>query len=219
MVVYCTIVIMIALVAVALDPVPSVAAVAEAYLLDHDITRRRKQHHKACSCERCFLRIRIPDAVRVAIVIRKAMRKVDDYEYDLHKLHEDISPVIETTFKVVGKAQAVLTVYWGSATLPCMQNAETLPKWEVSEMSLQDSVRRLMRQGSQGLADSVLAVYDEALAELWGRGMPCARPATLAAVAVSFAHHKVGVLLDIDDIAQRFGISTETVKKAVKRAM
>lgn len=208
---------MLARVASVLDPAPSASAFAEAHALDREVVRRRKQHHKACSCERCFLRIRIPDAVRAAIVIRKAMRKVDDYEYDLHKLCEDINPVIQTSFKVMAKTQSVLAIYWGSASLPCMETAEAVPKWEVSEDSIQDSVRRLMRQGSEGLADSVLAVYDEALAELWGRGMPCARPGTLAAVAVCFAHHKAGGLPDIEDVAHRFGIQPDTLKRAVKR--
>ena len=34
---------------------------------------------------------------------------LDDYEYDLHKMHEDIGPLIQTTFKVMAKTQSVLT--------------------------------------------------------------------------------------------------------------
>jgi len=208
---------MLARVASVFDPAPSELALVEARVLDRDITRRRKEHFKACSCKGCFFHVRIREEVRVAVVIRKAMRNIDDYEYDLQRMHSHLEPIADVTFKALCKAQSVLNMYWASATLPCMATSASEPKWEVSENSLQDAVRRLMKQGSEGLAPPVVAVFDEALAELWERGMPCAKPWTTAATVVCFAHHKAGEALDVDDIARRFKITTETVHKCLKR--
>lgn len=211
---------MLARVASVLDPAPSELALAEARVLDRDITRRRKEHFKTCASKgTCFFHVRIREEVRVAIVIRKAMRNIDDYEYDLQKMHIDLQPIADVTFKVFCKAQSVLNTYWACSSLPCMAaSAAPGAKWEVSENSLQDAVRRLAKQGSEGLAPPVVAALDEALAELWERGgMPCAKPWTMAAVVVCFAYYKAGAALDVDDIARRFKITTETVHRCLKR--
>lgn len=212
---------MLARVASVFDPAPSEFALVEARVLDRDIALRRKQHFNACSSKgACFFHVRIREEVRVAIVIRKAMRNIDDYEYDLHRMHRDMKPIADVTFKALCRAHSVLNAYWASSTLSCMAasaRSARLAKWEVSANSLQDSVRRLMKQGSEGLAPPVVAVLDEALAELWERGVPCAKPCTMAAAAVCFAHSKAGEALDVDDIARRFTITTDTVHKCLKR--
>ena len=209
---------MLARVASVFDPAPSELALVEARVLDRDITLRRKQHFKACSSKgTCFFHVRIREEVRVAIVIRKAMRNIDDYEYDLHRMHSDLHPIADVTFKVLCKAQSVLNTYWACSSLPCMAASAALPKWETSENSLQGAVRRLAKQGSEGLAPPVVAALDEALAELWERGMPCAKPWTMAAAVVCFAYCKAGAALDVEDVARRFKITTETVHKCLKR--
>ena len=99
------------------------------------------------------------------------MRKVDDYEYDLHKLCEDINPVIQTSFKVMAKTQSVLdcSPYWrGLRPFRAWKPQRRCPSGESPKGTIQGRSGGSCSKGRKGSADSVLAVYDEALEQSCG---------------------------------------------------
>ena len=206
---------MIAALAPALSHPPSEAATAHARRALKDLVQRRRQHAKACDNPACFLRVKLPPAALGAVVLRRSMRAVDDYEYDLRDLRCDIAPVGDVTLKVLGKAQRTATTFWQLECVPCM-GGSTSAKWAVlDDDGPRGVVRRLMQQRGAGL--DALEHADEALEMLWGRGLPAVTPLTLAAAVLSFAADLGGVPLDADDLAGRFGVMPATVRKCVER--